>query len=162
MNVLKRPNHTLGFNVLLAILLWGASPSLVHAAGYWTCSGDKWVAIGDPQHAMPSKSCGFSLEIPGTQLACEQGGGRWGPAGIFPKPICRMPTHDAGRPCADTGECEGLCLAALTPAQRDLAQQWVRLEQKQQILGKCTPSAPLFGCMAIVREGFVTGIMCRD
>lgn len=162
MNVLKRPEHALRLIVLLAILLWAGSTSIANAAGYWTCSGDKWVAAGDPQHAMPSKSCGSQLEIPSTQLGCEQGGGRWGPAGIFPRPICRMPTHDGGRLCADTLECEGLCLAALTPAQRDLAQQWIRLRQKQQMLGKCTPSAPVFGCMAIVREGFVTGIMCRD
>jgi hypothetical protein len=73
-----------------------------------------------------------------------------------------MPTHDGERPCADVGECEGLCLAALTPAQRDLAKNWIRLRQKQQILGKCTPYVPIFGCMAIVKEGFVTGMMCRD
>jgi hypothetical protein len=161
-NVLKRQDHTLGPSVLLAILLWVASTSFGNAAGYWACSGDKWVAMGEPQHAMPLKSCGSKLEIPSTRLACEHGGGRWGPAGIFPRPICRMPTHDAGQSCADDGECEGSCLAALTPAQRDLAKQWIPLRQKQQMLGKCTPSAPVFGCMAIVKEGFVTGIMCRD
>jgi hypothetical protein len=162
MIVVKRPDHAPSLSVLLAIFLWVGSTSFTHADGYWTCSGDKWVAVGDPEYAMPIKSCGSDLAIPGTQLACEQAGGRWGPAGIFPRPICRMPTHDGGRLCADTGECEGLCLAALTPAQRDLAKQWIPLRQKQQMLGKCTPSAPVYGCMAIVREGFVTGIMCRD
>jgi len=73
-----------------------------------------------------------------------------------------MPTHDGGRLCADTGECEGLCLAALTPAQLDLAKNWIRLRQKQQMLGKCTPYVPILGCMAIVRNGFVTGIRCQD
>jgi len=29
-------------------------------------------------------------------------------------------------------------------------------------LGKCTPHVPVFGCIAIIRQGFVTGIMCRD
>jgi hypothetical protein len=51
-----------------------------------------------------------------------------------------------------------LCLAALTPAQRDL----VIKRQKLQVLGKCTPHMPVFGCMAIVKEGFVTGLLCRD
>jgi hypothetical protein len=69
-----------------------------------------------------------------------------------------MPTHDGERPCADVGECEGLCLAALTPAQRNL----VIKREKLQLLGKCTPYSPVFGCMAIVKEGFVSGIMCRD
>jgi hypothetical protein len=152
----------LGLRILFAMFLWFGSASAGNAAGYWSCSGDKWIAVGDPQHAMPTKSCGSQLEIPSTQLACEQGGGRWGPAGIFPRPICKMPTHDAGRTCADDGECEGSCLAELTPAQRDLAKQWVTSRQKQPLLGKCTPSVPIFGCMAVVREGFVTGIMCRD
>jgi len=154
----KRPDHAAGLCIVLVMLLWAGSASFAQAAGYWTCSGDTWLAVSDPQHAMPSKLCGSQLEIPRTQLGCEQAGGRWGPAGLFPKPICRIPTHDAGRVCADTGECEGLCLAALTPAQRDL----VIKRQKLQVLGKCTPHMPVFGCMAIVKEGFVTGLLCRD
>lgn len=138
-------------------LLLGAT-SASHAAGYWTCADGKWVAVGGPSYVMPSKLCGSQLEIPHTQPACEQAGGRWGPAGLFPKPICKVPTHDGGRICGDTGECEGLCLAALTPAQRDLLIK----RQKLQLLGKCTPAVPLFGCMAIVKEGFVTGLLCRD
>jgi hypothetical protein len=158
MNLVKRPDRAPSLSVLLAMFLWLGATSFAHAAGYWACADGKWVAVGDPGHAMPSKSCGSQLKIPGTKLACEQAGGRWGPAGLFPKPICRIPTHDAGRVCADTGECEGLCLAALTPAQRDLLNK----RQKLQILGKCTPYAPMFGCMAIVKAGFVSGIMCRD
>ena len=125
---------------------------------YWSCSGGKWIAVGNPHHAMPSKTCGFQLVIPRTQLACEQSGGRWGPAGLFPRPICKMPTHDGGHVCADAGECEALCLTALTPAQRDL----LRNGQKLKLLGKCAPVAPLFGCLAIVKQGYVTGLECRD
>lgn len=73
-----------------------------------------------------------------------------------------MPTHDGGRVCGDTGECEGLCLAALTRAQYDRVKKWTHARQKLAILGKCTPYTPMFGCMAIVREGFVTGITCLD
>jgi len=93
-----------------------------------------------------------------THVTCEQAGGIWGPAGIFPNPICKMPTHDGGRLCADTGEYDGLCLAALTRARRDLFNK----RQKLQVLGKCTPYAPIFGCMAIVKKGFGTEIICRD
>lgn len=148
--------------VALASLLWLDGMSRAEAAGYWTCSGNTWVAVGEPQHPAPTKSCQSQLEVPNTQAACELAGGRWGPAGIFPRPICRVPTHDAGRACADEGECEGSCLAALAPAQRDIAKQWPSLRKKQQILGKCTPVAPIFGCMAVVKEGFVTGLLCRD
>jgi len=153
-----RSRRVAGLCIAIAVSLWAAGATATHAAGYWTCADGKWVAVGDPGHAMPVKTCGSQLEIPRTKLACEAAGGRWGPAGLFPKPICRIPTHDGGRICGDTGECEGLCLAALTPAQRDLLIK----RQKLQLLGKCTPAVPLFGCMAIVKQGFVTGLLCRD
>ena len=158
MNVVKRADWTLVLGFLLAACLCAGNTSFAHAAGYWSCSGGKWIAVGNPQHAMPKKICGFELKIPRTQLACEQSGGRWGRAGLFPRPICKMPTHDAGQVCADTGECEALCLTALTPAQRDL----LRNRQKLKMLGKCAPVSPLFGCLAIVKKGFVTGLECRD
>ena len=154
----KRWEFAAGLCVAWAVLLWAANPSVAQSPGYWTCSDGNWISVGRPQHAPPVKVCGSRLEIPRTQLLCEQAGGRWGPAGLFPKPICKIPTHDAGRICADTGECEGLCLAALTPAQRYL----VNKRQKLQVLGKCTPSVPIFGCMAIVKEGLVTGLLCAD
>jgi hypothetical protein len=157
MNVVERPDHPFGA-IVLAILFWAFSASFAHAEGYWACAAGGWVAIGDPQHAMPLKSCGSHLEMPDTQLACEQVGGSWGRAGIFPKPICKMPTHDAGRPCADLGECEGLCIADLTPEQRDL----VIKGQKLQVPGQCSPYSPIFGCLAIVEKGLVARIMCRD
>jgi hypothetical protein len=158
MAVMKRWHRAADRSVLLALLLWIGPTSFAYADGYWTCSGGKWIAVGQPQHAVPLKVCGSELDRPQTQLACEQAGGRWGPAGIFPMPICRMPTHDGGRPCADNGECEGLCLAEPTPEQRQL----ILKRQRLQLLGTCTPYVPVFGCMAIVNQGFVTGIMCRD
>jgi len=158
MTIVRRLTRALGLSVLLAVLLWTGSMAASQAAGYWTCSGGAWIAAGNPQHATPLKSCGSQLEIPRTQLACESAGGKWGPAGLFPKPICRTPTRDGGRVCADVAECEGLCLAALTPAQRDL----LRKRQKLQLLGTCTPHMPVFGCMAIVKQGFVSGLLCAD
>jgi len=158
MEVVRRFNLAPGVCVLLAALLWTASTVVSQAAGYWTCSGGAWTAVGNPQHAAPLKSCGSQLNRPDTQSACESAGGKWGPAGLFPKPICRMPTRDGGRVCGDAGECEGLCLAALTPAQRDQ----LRKRQKLQLLGTCTPHVPVFGCMAIVKQGVVSGLMCRD
>jgi len=156
---LQRLNHAFAVRLLLPILLWAASASLASAAGYWTCSDGKWTAVGAPDYAMPLKACGAELAIPRTQAACEQAGGHWAPAGIFPQPICRMPTHDGGRVCGDAEECEGFCLAELTSEQRD---QMMRKPQKLAILGKCTPVTPVFGCMAIVKQGFVTGLLCRD
>jgi hypothetical protein len=146
--------------ILLAVL--GLASAVLSAAaadpGYWRCSGGSWVAVGEPRTPSPSRACGVEPAIPGDRAGCEQAGGTWGPAGIFPKPICRVPTSDGGRACADDGECEGRCLAALTPAQRNEVQDGGRIE----ILGACTPVRPVFGCMAIVEKGWVAGILCAD
>jgi hypothetical protein len=158
MNVVRRLTHALGLSVLLAVFLWTGSTASSQTAGYWTCTGGAWIAVGNPQHPKPLKSCGSQLEIPRTQLACESAGGKWGPAGLFPNPICRLPTRDGVRVCADVAECDGLCLAALTPAQRDL----LRKHEKLELLGKCTPVMPVFGCMAIVKQRFVSGLLCAD
>jgi hypothetical protein len=157
-NSAKNDPCKMGLLLALAMLLWASSACLAHAAGYWTCVNGRWTSVGAPPHLAPIKTCGSLLEFPGTQQACELSGGTWGRAGLSSKPICRVRTRDAGRACADTGECEGLCLAALTPRQRDLVKQ----RRKMRLMGKCTPYAPVFGCMAIVREGFVTGLLCRD
>ncbi len=143
---------------LAVLLLALGGTSLARAEGYWTCSGDKWIAVGQPEHPVPLKSCGWVLQMPRTQADCEQAGGRWARAGLFPQPICTMPTHDGGRVCADNAECEGLCLAPLTPDQRALVVK----KQKVRVAGTCTPHTPVFGCIAIVNRGFVAGIMCRD
>jgi hypothetical protein len=52
-----------------------------------------------------------------------------------------------------------MCLADLTHAERD------KLRTKRSTLSKlghCTTYLPVFGCMAIVNKGRVTGLMCRD
>jgi hypothetical protein len=156
-NVVKR--HALSLIILWALLFCAGSGPLAQAAGYWTCAGDKWVAVGNPQYPMPITACGSRLEIPQTQAACEQAGGRWGPAGRSWRPMCKMPTHDGGRLCGDSTECEGMCLAAPTPEQRELI---ALKRQKLEMLGKCTAYRPMFGCMYIVRQGLVGGRLCRD
>lgn len=148
-----------GVRMLLALALLTGGASLADAAGHWACANGTWAAVGSPQHPMPVKACGARLERPRTSEDCATAGGRWGRVGLFPKLICRVPTRDAGRACGDESECEGSCLAALTQEQRDLV---VRMRQKLATMGQCTPMAPVFGCQAIVRQGSVSAIVCRD
>ena len=151
--------HPLSFIVFLALLVWAGGVSQVQAADYWTCEGGKWVAVGKPHYPMPLKVCGSHVDLPRTQAACEQAGGRWGRAGLSPRPLCKMPTRDGGRPCGDVGECEGYCIAAPTAEQQ---QRISRQRQKLPILGKCAAYVPVFGCMYLVRKGEVAGRLCAD
>jgi hypothetical protein len=150
--------HAFFRTVQAAILLSLAIAAPAHAGGYWKCEQGAWTAIGSPTHEKPVKACGETLAIPRDEANCLSAGGTWGRAGIFPAPICRVPTTDGGRVCADTDECEGYCLAKPTPAQMDQ----ITARNKLEILGTCTPYHPSFGCMAVVREGYVSGILCRD
>src|ERR1700712_2281538 len=106
MNDIKRLVQLSRLSVFLSAVIWTGGMSFGNAAGYWTCSSDKWVAVGDPKHAMPSKVCGKRLETPGTQSACEQAGGRWESAGMLQRLMCIEPMRDADKPCGDNGECE--------------------------------------------------------
>ncbi len=148
--------------ILLSAALIGAaiSPFTSSASedGYWTCTQGQWSAVGKPQHPQPLKICGAEQVIPRTEDGCKALGGKWGPAGIFPQPICRVPTRDGGRACSDTDECEGECLAKLSSGQRTK----ITNRQKLRIDGVCTPYIPVFGCAAIVNKGYVTSILCRD
>jgi hypothetical protein len=142
--------------VIAAALGSGVSPA--EAAGYWSCADGQWTAIGSPRHPKPVKTCGSEFAVPETEGECRAAGGRWGPVGIFPAPICRVPTRDGGRICGDDSECEGHCLATLTPAERREAMAGKRFIRS----GQCTPHRPVFGCMAVVEKGVVNGVICRD
>jgi hypothetical protein len=144
--------------IAFGVILFGAGAT-AHAAGYWTCSGKAWIRTGNPTYPMPSRSCGGPLlDYPSTEAACKRSGGEWGPAGLSPQPICTLITHDAGQVCGDSGECEGACLADLSPAQQAELQK----SGKVEVLGKCTARSPQFGCQAMVKEGFVDEFLCVD
>jgi hypothetical protein len=159
MKSVKRQCRVLAASILVTFFLVATTSSLAAAGGYWSCSDGAWTAVGRPAYPSPVKACGSQFHVPGTEAECQEAGGRWGAVGIFPQPICRVPTHDAGRICGDNGECEGMCLADLTQVERDkLRREKVILSK----LGRCTPYVQVFGCMAIVKKGHVTGLVCRD
>lgn len=106
--------------------------------------------------ARPTKSM---IDIPKDKAACEAQGGKWGRIGLAPRDACNLPTSDAGQICSDSSECEGACVADLSRADYD------RVTKNKVIIdsaGKCTPWRIVVGCLAVVTDGKVNGIMCID
>jgi hypothetical protein len=145
----------------MGLLLLGLALSACAGAGgggYWQCREGRWVAQGTPGHPEPLLACGAPRRALDDRDACLRQGGRWGQVGLSPRPMCSLPSPDAGRPCADSGECEGMCEAELTPAEHDAVIRGKRLAR----LGACTPRIPVLGCRARVERGRVAGILCID
>lgn len=159
MKRIRQPCDLLRICVLLAASFTFSTPSLAAGKGYWVCSDGNWISFGRPVHPQPIKPCGTQLSVPDTEDGCVKAKGRWGPAGLFPTPICRVPTNDGGRVCGDNDECEGMCLADLTSAERNRV---IRERRVLVTLGHCTRQKPVFGCLAVVERGQVKGVLCRD
>ena len=100
-----------------------------------------------------------AVELPKDESACEQAGGKWGKSGLASTEQCNLPTSDAGKVCSAFSECEGLCLADLP------REQWESLTRTRTPIpaqGKCAPWRVTVGCVAIVENGMVRGILCVD
>lgn len=149
-------NRTLALLLVATALLGLATPA--NAGGWWACRNGSWVDVGAPGHPRPTRACGERPAMPKTEADCRARNGRWGRAGLFPQPLCVLPTADAGRLCGDRGECEGLCLADPTPAERDR----LKVGGTVEVNGRCTSKRPVFGCMFIVGKGQVSGRLCAD
>lgn len=146
---------------LIVVLCLALLPGVASAAelGYWSCSKGHWVPVGEPSYNRPARECMEKPPLPQSEPRCDALGGTWGPAGIFPNPICRMPARDAGRICGDADECDSTCLAKPTPAQLDrLRSSGVTIA----ILGRCASVYPVLGCLAVVEKGEVNGLLCLD
>jgi hypothetical protein len=146
---------------IVLVLAMGQAARAGEPPGYWRCDGTKWVAVGTPQHPEPLVQCGGVVISDGgaiTEELCEKAGGTWGPIGLFPEPICTQRTFDAGRYCADMGECAASCDAELTK------EEYQRMLDGEVVLtgGICWGATPLIGCHAMVHAGKVDGVLCID
>jgi hypothetical protein len=143
---------------MLAML--GAHAGARDSLSYWSCTGDRWTAVGWPNYPAPIARCGGTGDgTPAdTEERCEAAGGIWGPIGLFPEPVCVQKTIDAGRYCRDAGECASTCDAELTKEQHDI----VFSGRPVRTGGACWGVTPLIGCHAMVEKGWVQGVLCID
>lgn len=141
-----------------ALTLSLASTASGSDLGYWTCEKGEWAAVGHPSYDPPLRVCGDKPGLPDDIFECRRAGGIWGPIGLFPSPVCRMPANDADRVCGDADECESTCLATLSEDERDHLMKGGSVHT----LGTCAPVYPIVGCLAVVRHGAVDGLLCLD
>jgi len=87
--------------------------------------------------------------------SCEAAGGKWEINDIA---VCNLPTSDSGKECADSSQCEGLCIAELSEEEYNEATQGTIIYTK----GKCSGETNVLGCTPIVNDGKVFGILCMD
>ena len=100
------------------------------------------------------------IEIPKTQEECLAKGGKWKAVGIFPNPICNLPTTDGGKECASSNDCEGSCLAVLTEDERSMLMRGENLDK--EVEGTCTSWVRNFGCIGFVENSKVDRFLCLD
>jgi hypothetical protein len=63
---------------------------------------------------------------------------------------CVRPTTDGGRPCSDSAECQGACIAPFAAKPEDV------------VTGTCATEIGRVGCINIVAKGKASGEACFD
>jgi hypothetical protein len=102
------------------------------------CSGLPEPLIVTPQPtAVP-------VVLPDNEQDCLAQGGAWGPQGMLQQDMCDLPATDAGKPCTDSSQCQGLCLASDASST-----------------GTCSPRVLNFGCFDVIEDGVKMGL-CID
>ncbi len=85
-----------------------------------------------------------TVVLPDNEQDCKAQGGAWGPQGRLQMAMCDLPASDAGKPCTDSSQCQGLCLVSDTSS-----------------MGACSPRTVNFGCYDIMADG-VKMTICID
>jgi hypothetical protein len=67
--------------------------------------------------------------------------------------MCVIPYADAGKPCTDSGQCLGACLAEYQSGVFSVASG---------ATGQCQADNAVFGCLGEVQHGRIDGFLCVD
>lgn len=91
-----------------------------------------------------------AYSIPNKEVCIKQEG-KWQPLGRQQKMACVLSTSDAGKPCANSSECEVACIVDNE-----------KFEQGAKARGVCSASTNIFGCYSYVSNGVVEPTLCVD
>ena len=83
---------------------------------------------------------------------CVRQGGMVQLVGMAQNVMCVVPYPDAGKPCRNSSDCEGACLA----------KRPVQVQVGERTTGECERNNNPFGCRDVLENGISTGSVCRD
>jgi len=98
-----------------------------------------------------------TFDFPKDKEACEVKGGIWKKIGPRPNEECNLPASDSGKICTDSEQCQGYCLAKLSPEQLRSGMKGKRIKTD----GFCSPTLKTIGCQGFIKNGFAN-IICLD
>lgn len=87
---------------------------------------------------------------------CVLRGGQWHRG--FVRDYCALPTHDGGRSCSDTRDCDGVCLA---PEGRSTPLVSTTSVSPHPLIGICSAYDDIRGCHTHIQNGALVQV-CRD
>ncbi len=89
---------------------------------------------------------------------CESKEGIWGYTGKVKEKSCNEKAEDVGKICKDNNECQGLCLAELSPEQFETYKK----NKEVKATGKCSEYKQNGGCFKVIEDGYFRGDICID
>lgn len=145
--------------IILFLLLAFVYYLSINKTGYWVCQNGQWLKKGNPNYPQPKVSCPKKISLPKTRQECEEQGGVWKKWGLAPAESCNKKTTDAGTPCQDSDECEGICKVNLS--REELKNAMNRNFSINKNSGQCSQWILNFGCFGKMEKGKVR-VICVD
>jgi hypothetical protein len=99
----------------------------------------------------------IKFTVPKNKETCLAKGGVWKKIGIRPREECNLPTTDSGKKCTGSNQCEGVCIADITPDQIYSGMKGALFKAD----GKCSSFIKVVGCRGYVYLGWAS-VVCAD
>lgn len=109
--------------------------------------------LEETQKYLEDKEAG-NLKSPSNKEECEAKSAQWNEDDLK----CYLATTDGGTECSNGVQCQGYCATELS----EIYDQFIVDGQSVETNGVCSVNIFKYGCLALVEEGWVNGIICID